>query len=407
MGTSGGHWVAEVASVSHGKLLAFLAARCHDLAAVEDALAEAYRAGLSQWPVGAPDEPERWLLTTAKRRLVDAMRRESTRRNKSDAVRELIELGADEGDRGEPLGDERLALMFVCAHPAIDPGVRTALMLQAVLGLDAATIASAFLVSPATMSQRLVRAKTKIRDAGIPFEVPERAGWGERLDAVLEAIYAAFGTGWDEPGADERRAGLAGEAIDLGRLVTRLVPDEPEAFGLLALMLFSDSRRKARRVEGEYVSLEDQEIARWDSGAIHEAFAALEVGSRLGRLGRFQLEALIQAAHARRLFGEAVQWELVADLYGALVATWPTIGAHIGHAAAKARVAGPEAGLVILDSLPPERVAGHQPYWATRAALLALAGSAEADAAFTRALGLTEDPAIRRFLLQRQRGGVA
>lgn len=391
-------WVGEVARRSHGRLVAHLGARFFDLAAVEDAIAEAYRLGL-ELDV-APDEPERWVVTVARRRLLDQLRREATR----SRYAERLALEPTPEPTPEPeheLGDERLPLLFVCAHPAIDVGVRTPLMLQTVLGLDAARIASAFLVSPTAMSQRLVRAKLKIRDAKIPFSIPARAEWGERLHAVLEAIYAAFGTGWDD--VDERGAGLTAEALDLGRLLTRLLPDEGEVHGLLALMALAESRRGARRRDGELVPLDEQDLALWDRPLIEEGLAALISGSRVASAGRFQLEALIQSCHARQVQGEPVDWHLVATLYGALVAVSPTVGAKVGLAAAHGRASGPRAGLAVLDGLPGELVASYQPFHATRAALLSECGDhAAATDAYERALGLTEDPAVRRFLVRRR-----
>jgi RNA polymerase sigma-70 factor (ECF subfamily) len=235
------------ARASYGRLVALLARQWRDLAAAEDALAEAFRAALERWPLdGVPARPEAWLLTAARRVLIDQSR---AGRVRTDAEPTLALL-SEQFSMTEPslFPDDRLKLLFVCAHPAIDASARTPLMLQTVLGLDAARIAAAFLTSPAALGQRLVRAKAKIRDAGIAFETPERGELPARLDAVLQAIYAAFGSGWEDvAGADPKRRGLAREAIWLARLVTALMPDEPEARGLLALMLHSDARRMARR----------------------------------------------------------------------------------------------------------------------------------------------------------------
>jgi len=228
-----------VARRSYGKLIAFLSARTGDVAGAEDALSEAFAAALDDWPKrGIPKTPEAWLLTVARRKVVDAFRRRRT----GEAAAPDLQLMAEELEAAaaseEPIPDDRLRLMFACAHPAIDPGVRAPLILQTILGFDAATIASAFLISPSTMGQRLVRAKTRIKQAGIPFRVPERADLRERLDAVLEAIYAAFAEGWSDPaGTQIRRRNLAEEGIWLGGLVASLLPGEPEALGLLALML--------------------------------------------------------------------------------------------------------------------------------------------------------------------------
>ena len=254
--------VERAASDSYGRRLAFLAARSRDLAASEDALAGAFLAALETWPrTGVPDKPEAWLLTAARRKLIDGVRHA---RVEAGALPALA-AAADEARRiagaGEAFPDERLSMLFLCAHPAIDAAVRTPLMLQTVLGLDAARIASAFLVKPATMGQRLSRAKAKIRDARIRFELPTPPALRSRLDAVLEAIYAAYGVGWEEvAGGDRRRRGLALEAIELGRVLRRLMPDEPEALGLLALMLHCEARRDARRsAAGTYVPLSEQD----------------------------------------------------------------------------------------------------------------------------------------------------
>ncbi len=265
-----------VARRSYGKLVAFLAARTRDVAAAEDALADAFAAALADWPRrGTPDNPEAWLMTVARRKLVDASRRRRTGEAASGHLRLIAE--ELESVPTATIPDERLALMFACAHPAIDSAIRAPLILQTVLGFDAATIASAFLVAPETMGQRLVRAKTKIRRAAIPFRVPESDELAERLDAVLEAIYATFAEGWSDPGGTEaRRRDLAGEGIWLGRLVVSLLPDEPEALGLLALMLHAEARRAARRgADGGYVPLGAQDPALWDAAMIEEAEAAL------------------------------------------------------------------------------------------------------------------------------------
>src|SRR5215468_7027706 len=246
---------AAVARRSYGKLVAFLAARTRDMAAAEDALAEAFAAALADWPrKGCPANPEAWLLTVARRKTIDAARR---RRSGEAAAAQLQLLAAGLEAAAEPaIPDHRLALMFACAHPAIEAGIRAPLILQGVLGLEAKVIASAFLASPAAMAKRLVRAKDKIRQAGIPFAIPERAELPGRLDAVLEAIYAAFTQGWTEPGGtDVARRDLTAEALFLARLATELMPAEPEALGLLSLLLHAEARRRARRSDGAYVPL--------------------------------------------------------------------------------------------------------------------------------------------------------
>ncbi len=279
-------------------------------------------------------------------------------------------------------------------------------MLQTVLGLDAAQIASAFLVSPATMGQRLVRAKQKIRQAGIALRIPEREELRERLDAVLEAIYAAFAEGWvDAAGTDVARRALAEEAIYLGRLVTELLPGEAEAAGLLALMLYAEARRSARRDDdGEYVPLAEQNVAMWNAGMIHEAEALLTDACKLDRIGRFQLEAAIQSANiARRLTGHG-NWEQVVQLYDALQELKPSPVVAINRALALAELDGPRAGLAALDELMGDaRLAQYQPWWAARADLLARTGANDAAReAYGVAIGLEWDDSVRRFLDRRR-----
>jgi RNA polymerase sigma-70 factor (ECF subfamily) len=321
---------------------------------------------------------------------------------------ELSDLEATAGDK--PIPDDRLALMFACAHPAIDPRLRAPLILQTVLGFDAAAIASAFLISPAAMSQRLVRAKQKIKEAGVPFRVPDRADLRARLDAVLEAIYATFAEGWVDPsGGDTRQRNLAGEGIWLGRLVASLLPDEPEALGLLALMLHAEARRGARRnADGDYVPLTEQDPALWNADLIDEAEALLLRASRLDAVGRYQMEAAVQSAHAVRRRTGWPDWAAIERIYAALFELTGSPVVAINRAIALAETHGPLPGLAALDALAgDERLAAYQPYWAARGALLARAGDvAAADAAYQTAIGLESDPAVRRFL-QRRRADLA
>ena len=395
-----------VARRSYGKLVAFLAARTRDMAAAEDALSEAFAAALADWPLkGCPSNPEAWLLTVARRKLIDDSRR---RRSGDVAAPELQQLaeGLEAASAEEEFPDRRLALLFACAHPAIEAGIRAPLMLQVVLGLDAKAIASAFLMAPATMGKRLVRAKNKIRRAGIPFSVPEREELPARLSDVLDAIYAAFTEGWTDPGGtDVARRELTGEALFLARLVTELLPEEPEALGLLALMLHAEARRSARRNgDGEYVPLAEQDPASWDGHMIFEAESLLRRAGPRGALGRYQLEAALQSAHVyRRRTGED-NWEEVVQLYDALAALTGSPVVAINRALAIAELHDAGAGIEAMPDVTAERrLAQYQPYWAARAALLARTGDqAQARDAYEIAIGLEKDPAVRRFLQRRQ-----
>jgi len=385
-----------VARRSYGKLIAFLVVRTRDVAAAEDALSEAFAAALTDWPVnGVPSNPEAWLLTVARRKTIDVARR---RRSGEDATSQLQllaeELDAAAGSAEMP--DHRLALMFACAHPAIDAGIRAPLILQVVLGLDAKTIASAFLMSPAAMSKRLVRAKDKIRHAGIPFAVPEREELPARLDAVLSAIYAAFAEGWTDPGGtDVARRDLTEEAMFLARLVSELLPEEPEALGLLALMLHAEARRRARRsAGGDYVPLAEQDPASWDSRLIGEAEALLLQASARESIGRYQLEAALQSAHVDRCRTGRPNWSKVVQLYDALfvIADSPVVA--INRALAIAELYGATTALQAMDEIAADaRLAEYQPYWAARAELLARTGAhADARRAYDVAIGLERDP---------------
>jgi predicted RNA polymerase sigma factor len=395
-----------VARRSYGKLVAFVAARSRDLAAAEDALSEAFASALRSWPQnGCPANPEAWLLTVARRKLIDMTRRE----HGSDLVDEDVERVA-QGTAvvDEEIPDRRLALMFACAHPAIEAGIRAPLILQTILGLDAATIASAFLMSPAAMGKRLGRAKSKIREAAIPFCIPEREELPDRLDAVLAAIYTAFSEGWsDAAGTESSRRDLTSEAFFLVRLVTEMLPDEPEAIGLLALMLHAEARRGARRSEdGEYVPLAKQEPVRWDAQMIDEAEALLVRASGFGVTGRYQLEAAVQSAHVYRCRTGHANWEAVLQIYDALFTITGSPVVAINRALALAELCDAHAGLKAMpDHGGDGRLAEYQPYWAARAELLAKAGAhEEAGQAYEIAIGLERDPAVRRFLEQRRSG---
>jgi RNA polymerase sigma-70 factor (ECF subfamily) len=396
--------VDTVARESYGRLIAYLAARTGDVAAAEDALSEAFVAALRTWPRdGVPLKPHAWLLTAARRRLIDRARHERMRAEAEPSIRQLVREAEAMSEQEFP--DERLKLLFVCAHPAIDSGMHTPLMLQVVLGLDAATIASAFLTSPTAMGQRLSRAKARIREARIAFDVPDRHELPPRLEAVLDAIYAAYGSGWDDiAGSDPRRRGLAHEAVWLARTVLQLMPDEPEARGLLALMLYCEARRPARRtVTGDYVPMSEQNTDLWDMTLIDEAERELLAAASLRRVGRFQLEAALQSAHTDGARRGEIDWRGIALLYEGLVGTSPTAGALVGRAAARGEAEGAEHGLAALDAVDPQIARSYQPYWAVRAHLLRRAGTTrQALEAYDRAIGLTEDSSTRHFLLRRR-----
>ena len=402
--------VEQVARESYGRLVAYLSSRTRDVASAEDALSDALIAALTTWPRdGVPQNPEAWLLTAARRSFIDLVRHRRVAEASEPTLLLLREepkeaiLPAEFPDEEFP--DERLKLLFVCAHPAIDPAMHTPLMLQTVLGLDAARIAHAFLVSPTTMGQRLVRAKTKIRDGGIRFEVPHERELPQRLDAVLEAIYAAFGIGWDDTaGVDQRGRDLAEESIWLARVLLRLMPREAEVRGLLALMFHCEARRAARRgPDGRYIPLSEQDSQQWSLALIQEAERHLAEASSRGCAGRFQLEAAIQSVHAERARSGRTEWVAIMLFYEQLVRISPTLGTRTGYAAAVGEANGPEAGLAILDGIDPDDVSAFQSYWAVRAHMLQRVGkTSEAVDAFDRAIGLAEDPAVRQFLLQRR-----
>ena len=385
--------IEAVARRSYGKLIAFLAARTRDVAEAEDALSDAFAIALEAWPRdGVPANPEAWLLTVARRKVIDMARRE----RRAESL-EWLDAAVEQHD----IPDHRLALMFACAHPAIESPIRAPLMLQVVLGLDAAMIASAFLMAPTTMGQRLVRAKNKIRQAGIPFRIPDREELPARLDTVLDAIYAAFGESW----TDATRRDLSEEAMFLGRLVTELLPRQSEALGLLALMLHVDARRRARRsTTGEYVPLAEQDPMLWDAREIEEAESLLMRASTLGAIGRYQLEGAVQSAHVHRRRTGEDNWRSVVELYDALYAMTESPVVALNRALAVAADDGAEAGLALVRALGEDRrLTEYQPYWATLADLLAQTGANDqARHAYDVAIGLERDTAVRDFLKARQ-----
>jgi RNA polymerase sigma-70 factor (ECF subfamily) len=389
---------AEAAArLSYGRLLAILSARDRDIPAAEDALSDALLAALRVWPeTGVPANPEGWLMMAARnRRRNDARANAVRQRAEPDLIRHV-----GWPDENETIGDDRLQLMFVCAHPAIDAAARAPLILQTVLGIDAATIARAFLVEPSAMSQRLVRAKSRIRDAGLHFAVPDLTEMPDRLGAVLDAIYAAFGRGWDSLDTPDSPEGLTGEAIWLARLVVDLLPQEPEPKGLLALMLYCSARQRARRdADGQFVPLDRQDVRLWDRTRIIEAESLLTDAARSGRFGRYQCEAAIQSVHIQRPITGRLNLIALRTLYDLLVSQSDSIGARIGRAIVLAEQGQLDEAMSELDALSDDKVREHAPWWVARSRVAFLEGRSEdAGQALSVAISLTDDAAVRSYL---------
>lgn len=387
--------VALVTRDSYGRLLALLAARSRDIAAAEDALADALERALTRWGTdGVPANPEAWVLVVARNRLRDLWKSSSHRLNEP---LDGTDWAGDDVEETSEIPDRRLELMLVCAHPAIAPTVRTPLMLQVVLGVESAAIAGAFAVESSTMAQRLVRAKKRIRDTGIPFTLPRREQLAERLPAVLEAVYGAYAIDWQLVPDGTPIESLSAEALHLALILSDLLPAEPEVLGLTALVCLSEGRRPARRgATGEFVPLDEQDPARWNRSLLDRGEVLLRRAHEYGRPGRFQYEAAIQSAHCSRAYGADVDRLTLRTLHRALVQTAPSLGAEVALAALDGEIDGPDVGLQALDRLAVERF---QPAWAVRAHLLVAAGrTAEAAEAYRRAIDLAGNTSVVSYL---------
>jgi RNA polymerase sigma-70 factor (ECF subfamily) len=391
----------RAARESYGRLVAFLASRSGDVAAAEDALAQAFAAALRQWPVeGVPERPEAWLHAVAKRRQVDELRRHVDDHRFAADWRALWDEALPEPDE---LPDRRAALLFACAQDGIEPAIRAPLMLQTVLGLTATQIAEAFLMAPATLGQRLVRAKARIKRDGLAFRLPDRTQLPARVASVLDAVYAAYAKGWSEPDPAAGVA-MAEEAIWLATVVAGLLPDEPEAQGVLSLMLYAEARRPARTdAAGDFVPLSEQDVTRWDARMIQLATRLLHATNDEPASGRFQVEAAIQSAQVSRRLGGTATADDIVRLYDLLATLAPSPVVRLNRAMAIVQRDGPAMALPLLDELDgDERMATYQPYWAARASVLAGLGLRDmAQVAFRQAIGLSSDAAVRSWL-QRQ-----
>ena len=400
--------IERSAREAYGRLVALLTARTRDVESAEDALQEAFLAALEQWAIeGVPRQPEAWLMTVARRKWLDRTRKES-RLDRPSNFEAHFDSMESEVSAGDVLPDDRLELMMLCAHPALDASLHAPLILQTVLGMRADQVATVFLTSPAGMAQRLVRAKRKIKLAGLRFTLPGPEQLEIRLGALLDAVYAAYGAAWDDWTGAEGQRRLATEAEMLCDAMAERLPDHPEVLGLWALVKYNEGRYGARRAaDGSFVPLNEQDVSRWDAGLIAEAEALVRRAAAAlkhsGPLGRYALESAIQSAHVTNRLNGSRDSVGIYRLYEALVQIAPSRGAWVAHAAAAAEALGAETGLRLLEAVGDGGERPYQPYYALRAELLYRLGRrSEAVQDYDRAIALSTDEAVRGYLRGRK-----